>query len=774
MSVRLVVLVSLFSLAMSAREARAVTLAERGGTAAPVVVSATASESVKKAAREYAWHVKLTTGVKPAVVTDAGPLPATALVLGRTRHTAALLGAEPDRKTLGDDGFRVVAKGGRVLVVGSDVRGAMYGAFDVLERFAGVAWLSASRTVTPQLARLEVPDATDYVEKPAFRMRDAYWWDAVHVPSFAAHLRLNGKAARLGPEFGGTLGRFDAKLGSCHTFGRLVPTKTYFAAHPEYFSEVKGKRVEVNTQLCLSNPDVLKIATEAVLARIRADPSADFYGVSQNDWHNYCTCAACAAVDEEEGSPSGSIIRFVNKIAEAVEREFPTKMIETLAYTYGRMPPKTKPRSNVLICLCSDNLDRGRAITDPASERNARFAEAVRGWGTLTRNIYIWDYTTDFAHYLNAMPNMRFLGPNLRFFRDNGVNFMFEQGDALGRHADFAELKTYLIAKYMWNPDQPEEPLLETFFAGYYGAGAPFARQCFDLVTTLPRQQFMGMYDSPDVKWLTDEYLEKADALWRQACAATADDPAANRCCRMARAGTVYSILWRNRKKFLTAWCTRAPQKFAPAVERLGERARFFAQCRKECPQIRLVENKNRCKTADRLLARICAVAVPTAGCDRVEIPSDFFHQMSEWIDHFKNGRTRYEQDKLAKDGWAMWLNPTHRGDALNFYLGDELAYDEGATYRLRVRARVARSPGGDADAEAFRVCVYDDIRNRHVRPPLNVKAADVTETGYVWYDVFDFKPKMGCRIVIHPGRWKNAPAVVGAWIDRCEISRAD
>ena len=169
MCMRLIASVSLIFLMVSAREARAVVLAERGGSAAPVVIAETASESEKKAAREYAWHVKLTTGVKPAVVTDAGPLPATALVLGRTRHTAALLGAEPDWKDLGDDGFRVVAKGGRVLVVGSGVRGAMYGAFDVLERFAGVAWLSASRTVTPQLARLEVPDATGRLSIPTAR-----------------------------------------------------------------------------------------------------------------------------------------------------------------------------------------------------------------------------------------------------------------------------------------------------------------------------------------------------------------------------------------------------------------------------------------------------------------------------------------------------------------------------------------------------------------------------------------------------------------------------
>jgi hypothetical protein len=43
-------------------------------------------------------------------------------------------------------------------------------------------------------------------------------------------------------------------------------------------------------------------------------------------------CDKCRAIDEKEGSPSGSIITFVNKVAD----EFPNHMISTLAYEYGR------------------------------------------------------------------------------------------------------------------------------------------------------------------------------------------------------------------------------------------------------------------------------------------------------------------------------------------------------------------------------------------------------------------------------------------------------
>ena len=32
----------------------------------------------------------------------------------------------------------------------------------------------------------------------------------------------------------------------------------------------------------------------------------------------------------------------------------------------------------------------------------------------------------------------------------------------------------------MWNPDLPLEPLLDEFFDGSYGAGAPFVREYFE------------------------------------------------------------------------------------------------------------------------------------------------------------------------------------------------------------------------------------------------------------------------------------------------------
>ena len=115
----------------------------------------------------------------------------------------------------------------------------------------------------------------------------------------------------------------------------------------EYYALRNGKRIP--TQLCLTNPDVLKITIDNLRRKMAANPGAVYWSVSQNDNRQYCTCPKCRAIDEREGSPSGSIIDFVNKVAD----EFPDRMISTLAYEYSRAPKNLKPGNTSILCCAA-------------------------------------------------------------------------------------------------------------------------------------------------------------------------------------------------------------------------------------------------------------------------------------------------------------------------------------------------------------------------------------------------------------------------------------
>ena len=72
--------------------------------------------------------------------------------------------------------------------------------------------------------------------------------------------------------------------------------------------------------------------------------------------------------DRRAKSRSGSLIAFVNKIAEAVEARYPDVVIQTLAYSYTRRPPEgIAPRRNVQVCLCTIECDFAKPIPAASS-----------------------------------------------------------------------------------------------------------------------------------------------------------------------------------------------------------------------------------------------------------------------------------------------------------------------------------------------------------------------------------------------------------------------
>jgi hypothetical protein len=68
------------------------------------------------------------------------------------------------------------------------------------------------------------------------------------------------------------------------------------------------------------------------------------------------------------------------------------------------------------------------------------------------------------------------LQPNIRFFRDRDIEMMFQQGSG-NEDSEFHELRTYLIAKLLWNPDVDFDELMDEFLTGYYGAAGIHIRE---------------------------------------------------------------------------------------------------------------------------------------------------------------------------------------------------------------------------------------------------------------------------------------------------------
>ena len=744
-----------------------------------IVLPEKASASQRYAAEELRDHVAKMTGETLAIATDADPLPPAAILLGETRYTEETLGAKPDFEALGTDGFRLVSRPPHLLVVASPVRGTLYGVYELLETYGGCGWYASWHTVIPTCDAFAVPGDLDVTETPAIRLRMPYWRDV--KGDFAARIRANGGFQAVGAKHGGVAFGFGGGIGVCHTFNILMPPKEHFAEHPEYFSyrRKQGKRIGEATQLCLTNPDVLRLVTSNVLARIRSDPSQLCYGVSQNDNVNYCECDSCAAVDAEEESHAGTMIRFVNAIAEAVEREFPGKIVETLAYEYTRNPPKkTRLRPNVMPCLCTSGCGFGVPIAESRDEGTRSFLDDITRWGEQTRQLYIWDYTVNFRHYPHLFPNVYALQGNLRLFRDNHVIGYLAQGDFTGWHASFGELKAWLISKWAWNPDQPAEPLIDRFFRGYYGKAAPLVRKWFDEIYAEVRAQPdadpLIMYCDIRRAPPSDDVIQRGAQMWRQAAEIVrTSDPACFYNVAMGAADVNYSLAMRPvypRTRTNPKTKTPDPLLFLTRDEAL--RAQFLkakAAARRVVKAMELAgKHGHRFVLNEHWNNEWVGIVKATA--TRVDPARDVLELPATYFKRSNSNECVLVEGAGEKEGPAVRLANTHWNWCTFFRLG-QVQFDEGAPIRVRIRVRVDKT-GLAPQGQAFSAGVYDPEKKEDFGK-IVIKASEAGD-GWAWYDVATLVPRPAAYLWIAPGRFdRNAaanPSVDEVYIDRLEL----
>lgn len=499
-----------------------------------IFLSKEASAQEKFAAGELRYYLGLITGAPIEIVNDKS---GAVIELGR--------GAEEQ----GDDGFSIRTDGANLTILGGK-RGVIYGAYEFLEKL-GCRFFTALSEKIPACEELELPDIDD-TQVPVLEYREHNYTDVRRHVRFAVKCRLNGNAHPIPEKFGGHM----SYAWYVHTFEKMVPPEKYAKEHPEYYALVDGKRDTPyggRYQLCLTEPGVLKVCIESVRQALIDNPEASIISISQNDWFGNCTCERCLDVDKMEGSPAGTLLRFVNAIAEALEAEFPHVIFDTLAYNYTRPAPKiTRPRHNVCVRLCSIEScfahpfetcdDDKRSVTRPDGSVSS-FITDLRDWGKMCDRMYIWDYTTCFAHYPTPHPNWNSLQPNMRAFVKNNVKGVFEQANgAVGGGVDLNELRLYVLSKLLWDAETDVERHIQEFLEHYYGAAAPHIRAYMKALTDKVEQDniHVGFNDHPTHAFLTDEMLDIYDAIFDQAEAAVSGDALRHYRVQKARLGIRY------------------------------------------------------------------------------------------------------------------------------------------------------------------------------------------------------------------------------------------
>jgi len=474
-----------------------------------ISVAADASESEKWASKELQHWIKEISGVELALLPFDQNYKGPQIVIGASPQSPARPLAPSISEATAEESFRYFNIGPNIYITGGKQRGTMYGVFEFLERELGCRFYTPTVNVIPKREELKFV-WLDHAEKPGIRVRNDFYFEAFD-PIWATRNKMNG-AMGYREQPGGI-----ESYWAVHTFYPLMPPSEFYKKHPEYYSLIDGKRIFERAQLCLTNPDVLKIITDRIKERMQESPEYLIYDVSQNDWHNACQCDKCQAIAKKYGGESGVIIWFVNQVAEAVEKEFPAKFIGTLAYQYTRTPPKNiSPRHNVVVRLCS--IECCFAHDFKSCPENKSFLEDLKGWSAIAPHMYIWDYVVNFGHYVMPYPNFRVLQSNILSFKDNHAIGIMEQASYQGRGGEFSELRAYLISKLLWNPECNTEAVINDFMYGYYGRAGKYVRQYFDLLhnrITPDTHIHLGL--TPGDAIFSDEFVQQSYDLFKDA-----------------------------------------------------------------------------------------------------------------------------------------------------------------------------------------------------------------------------------------------------------------
>lgn len=566
------------------------------------------------AARLLSEYLYRATSARFPILREAAAVDGPAIRVGPS-DAARRLGVDAGR--MDHEQWRIVTAEGSLVLAGGRPRGTIYAVYHFLEDQIGVRWWTAAAESVPRREELTLAEI-DISGRPAFVYRDLH---GVQVGrEFLGHNRANGHFAFLPWALGGS--ESYGPPSPVHNFYDYVPPAEHFELHPEFYSEVDGRRLPERGQLCLTNDVLLDLVADELRgfidqARAEAGPEAvrapKLFEFSQMDWKRACDCEPCSRIDAEQGSRSGSLVQFLNRLAETIEGDYPEVLLGTLAYGYTFEPPQTLTlRNNVAVRLSA--LQR-RDFLKPVSDRVHRdYQEAIAGWAARSQHLRIWDYSVTFGFEANnfPLPNLPVVAADLRYYRDRGVEGIFIQHD----HpiaGDMRDLKVWVILKLMEDPDLDLERLVVEFTDGYYGPAAATVREYLDLLSEAARKSRASIrypVEPSQYRYLTPRFLRSGQQLFDRAEREVADDAELSRRVRHARLSLDRATLWFWKPKLGRKGRRGNKTALDPGTIERRVRATAFEEIDQRIPE-RYRERKRQWVERDLWLAR-----EPTRGAD--------------------------------------------------------------------------------------------------------------------------------------------------------------
>lgn len=535
-----------------------VVFVEGGHSDYQIVIPADADECIKFSAQHLCEYVEKSTGVTLPIVTDTNKSfnPDDKYIsLGNTTIKSGS-GVTVSEEEVFTDGYKIVRKGNVVIIAGYLSRGTMYGVFEFLKIICEYEVYSSDIITYREKSKIMIPDA-DLLDKPSFIGRNM---DGPIAKSDELQALLRMRSNRTGAAYGG---------GGYYTDWMDRHSETYYlyinvgnktngvfdedaniVQHPRWFAHKNG--VPFDNQLCFTNKECMETLVELVKKYILEHPEGIWVNISMNDNGGFCTCneeidkqLSWDGLNCEESRKkytlSGTHIRWINEIIKRIEEwrqaEYPQRKVKYTSFAYGSLYPaptlKNADGTYRAIddsCIPDERLYVRWAplmscfsheITDESCGINKPFADAIKGWSTICKRFNIYDYRSNYRHFLAFYNNFNAVQGNMQYYKSIGVTDYMIQNATGANVASLCDLHSYLNAKLLWNVNENLDELIDNFMDNFYGVGGKYMKDYLNIMRThfasIPDYHQRCYNDTSAAAWWPVGLIETSLSLFEQA-----------------------------------------------------------------------------------------------------------------------------------------------------------------------------------------------------------------------------------------------------------------
>ncbi len=403
---------------------------------------------------------------------------------GRKISLVRVYEEDPLYETHGDEGFTVSVENGDLTVTGGYLRGCMYGAYEVLEKYVGYIFLydydgapgysdtnGAIIDYLEEADHIDIPEGVSDHQVSPFKYRhhlSRYVGNDI-AQDYRAVMRDLGYIKSSGKY--NTYGYFDQCGNSLGPFvnGDLFPNIPAGVYQPCFTDE---ENLEYLVNYHCADIDKKLDAGQKIGKEICS------VNIGQADYNLFCMCEGCMEYIVLDGGITGPVLYFTNSFAEIMEEKYgPDLYVGMLAYWgTSRVPKVTVPRHNVQVSYCfyndqtvayfctSHSVD-GTECTGNEAFTNTPHGEMFEQWLEITENITVWYYPGHWNSKPFALPLYRNTREDFKYLADMGAYGVYSDNNNYVMTDE--KILQYIMPKLAWNPYMSDEEY-ETLIKDYY------------------------------------------------------------------------------------------------------------------------------------------------------------------------------------------------------------------------------------------------------------------------------------------------------------------